>query len=56
MDSNLNKRMKLIPCYRKEDGEIGMFDLISNSFLTNQLEGELTGLPKKEIEKLMVNV
>lgn len=24
-----------IPCYRKSDGEIGMYDLVSNSFFTN---------------------
>ena len=29
-----------IPCYRKSDGEIGLYDLISKSFLTNSGEGE----------------
>ena len=29
-----------IPCYRKSDGEIGLYDLISNKFLTNSGTGE----------------
>lgn len=28
-----------IPCYRKSDGEIGMYDLVSNSFFTNAGSG-----------------
>ena len=28
-----------IPCYRKSDGEIGMYDFISNSFFTNAGSG-----------------
>ena len=29
----------LVPCYRKSDNEIGMYDLYSNTFKTNQLTG-----------------
>ena len=29
----------MIPCFRKSDSEIGMFDLVSGSFLTNQGTG-----------------
>ena len=29
-----------IPCYRKSDGEIGLYDLISQTFFTNQGTGE----------------
>lgn len=25
----------LVPCYRKADGEIGMYDIVSNTFFTN---------------------
>lgn len=32
----------LIPCYRKSDGEIGMYDLISNTFFTNAGTGAFT--------------
>ena len=28
-----------IPCYRKSDGEIGLYDLVSNSFFTNAGSG-----------------
>ena len=28
-----------IPCYRKSDGEIGMYDIVSNSFFTNAGSG-----------------
>ena len=28
--------MNLVPCYRKADNEIGMYDTITNTFLTNQ--------------------
>lgn len=28
-----------VPCYRKSDGEIGMYDLVSNSFFTNAGSG-----------------
>ena len=31
--------MNLIPCYRKSDNEIGLYDLVSNTFLTNQGTG-----------------
>lgn len=32
----------LIPCYRKSDGVIGMFDLITEAFLTNEGSGSFT--------------
>lgn len=31
--------LDLVPCYRKSDGEIGMYDLVSKAFLTNQGTG-----------------
>lgn len=30
---------KLIPCYRKSDGEIGMYDLVNDKFYTNRGTG-----------------
>lgn len=35
-------RCDLVPCYRKADGEIGMFDLVSKTFLTNAGTGTFT--------------
>ena len=35
-DENDNLIRHFIPCYRKSDGEIGMFDLVENKFYTNQ--------------------
>lgn len=32
-------RIDLIPCYRKSDGEIGMYDLCNNTFYTNDGTG-----------------
>lgn len=32
----------LVPCYRKSDVEIGMYDLVSKSFLTNAGNGSFT--------------
>ena len=32
----------LIPCYRKSDGEIGMYDVVNNVFYTNQGTGTFT--------------
>lgn len=32
----------LVPCYRKADGEIGMYDLVSKAFLTNAGTGNFT--------------
>ena len=31
--------LHLIPCYRKSDGEIGMYDTVAKTFLTNQGTG-----------------
>lgn len=36
---------KLIPCYRKSDGEIGMYDLVNNVFYTNKGSGTFTKGP-----------
>ena len=32
----------LVPCYRKADGEIGMYDIVSNTFFTNIGTGTFT--------------
>jgi hypothetical protein len=32
----------MIPCYRKSDGEIGMYDIVSNTFFTNAGTGTFT--------------
>lgn len=34
--------LDLVPCYRKSDGEIGMFDIVSKTFLTNAGTGTFT--------------
>lgn len=40
------KIQHLIPCYRKEDGEVGMYDIIQGEFFTNSSRtGELTAGP-----------
>ena len=44
----------LIPCYRKSDGEIGMFDLVSGTFFTNSgtgtfAKGDNVALPIKRV-------
>lgn len=33
-------KVSLIPCYRKSDGEIGLYDKVNNKFYTNQGTGE----------------
>ena len=40
--SNGNLLCDLVPCYRKSDGEIGMYDLVSKTFLTNAGTGTFT--------------
>lgn len=40
--SNRNLLCDLVPCYRKSDGEIGMYDLVSKTFLTNAGTGTFT--------------
>lgn len=32
----------MVPCYRKADGEIGMYDLVSKTFFTNAGTGTFT--------------
>ena len=34
-DNNNNLICDLVPCYRKSDGEIGMYDIVNNVFRTN---------------------
>lgn len=42
-DNTTNKELfNGIPCYRKSDGVIGMYDLVSEQFLTNQGTGTFT--------------
>lgn len=39
---NGNEKCHLIPCYRKSDNVIGMYDLVSKSFKINELTGTFT--------------
>ena len=39
---NGNEKCHLIPCYRKSDNVIGMYDLISKTFKINELSGTFT--------------
>lgn len=41
-DVNDNPIRDFVPCYRKSDGEIGMYDLVTNTFFTNQGTGNFT--------------
>lgn len=36
----------LIPCYRKSDGEIGMYDIVNNMFYTNSGTGDFIAGPE----------
>lgn len=40
VSENGEKKLHLIPCYRKSDGEIGLYDIINNIFYTNMGSGE----------------
>ena len=40
--NNGTKKLELIPCYRKSDNEIGLFDTVSQTFLTNAGTGTFT--------------
>ena len=33
---------EFIPCYRKQDGEIGLYDLINNQFYSNDGTGQFS--------------
>lgn len=49
----------LIPCYRKSDGEIGMFDLVSGTFFTNSgtgtfAKGDNVALPIKRVRACLL--
>ena len=37
-NNNITK-LDLVPCYRKSDNEIGLYDLVNNQFYTNQGSG-----------------
>lgn len=37
--------MELIPCYRKADNVVGLYDTISNNFLTNSGSGTFVAGP-----------
>lgn len=39
---NGSLKCNLIPCYRKSDNVIGMYDLVSNTFKINELSGTFT--------------
>ena len=41
-DKNNNLKCDLVPCYRKSDGVIGMYDLITEAFFTNAGSGSFT--------------
>jgi hypothetical protein len=40
VEENDIKKLHLIPCYRKSDGEIGLYDTINKKFYTNLGTGE----------------
>ena len=42
LEKNDNTLVELVPCFRKSDGEIGMYDIISNAFITNAGSGTFT--------------
>ena len=44
-DSDSTSLYDLVPCYRKSDGEIWMYDLVTNTFFTNQGTGTFTKWP-----------
>ena len=49
LDINNIESLNLIPCYRKSDNEIGMYDTISQTFYTNQGTG--TFLKGEDVDK-----
>ena len=44
-DENGNESANLIPCYRKSDSVVGMYDIVRNIFLTNAGTGDFTHGP-----------
>lgn len=44
-----------VPCYRKSDNEIGMYDLVSNTFFTNAGTGNFIVGPIKENESISLS-
>lgn len=42
LELNGVKVLDVVPCYRKHDGVIGVYDVVSNSFLMNAGTGEFT--------------
>lgn len=47
---------ELIPCYRKKDGVIGMYDMISKEFFTNAGTGDFVAGPEVGVRKAVVNL
>lgn len=47
---------ELIPCYRKKDGVIGMYDMISKEFFTNAGTGDLVAGPEVGARKIVANL
>lgn len=39
IDNGNTEKLNLVPCYRKSDGEIGMYDLVNGMFYTNSGSG-----------------
>ena len=44
-DANRNPLRNFIPCYRKADGVIGMYDTVTNLFFENSGDGSFTKGP-----------
>lgn len=42
VELNGSRVIDLIPCYRKSDGEIGMYDIVSGAFFANAGTGSFT--------------
>lgn len=42
IQENGNTIMDFVPCYRKADGEIGLYDVVNDDFYTNAGSGEFT--------------
>ena len=42
LELNGVKMLDVVPCYRRSDGVVGLYDIVSNSFLTNAGTGEFT--------------
>lgn len=47
---------ELIPCYRKKDGVVGMYDMISKEFFTNAGTGDIVAGPEVGARKIVANL